>query len=68
MLCSFEWWVCCELLVKNDVELFWPILSLYPVTEETHKICDKSPFVCAVSELKNIMLDRLDVKCKCLLL
>jgi hypothetical protein len=58
--------VVCELLVENDVQLFWSILSSYPVTEEAYKNCDKPPFVYAIRELKNIELDHLDVKCKCL--
>lgn len=50
------------------MEMVWSVLSLYPVTEETYKNCDKPPFVNAVSELKNKMPDHLDVKCECLLL
>jgi hypothetical protein len=45
MLCGFEWWVHCALLVENDVVCFGLFLSLYPVTEETYKNCDKRPFV-----------------------
>jgi uncharacterized pyridoxamine 5'-phosphate oxidase family protein len=51
-LCSADGgFVVCELLVENDVELFWSILSSYPVTEEVYKNCDKPPFVYAIFEL-----------------